>query len=118
MHGLALRIQWCKARARAMRWSEEVLILREEMRRVLAFLTWHAVWWDQQVQRRTGLSLEAAEGVAAYAYKQASIRRKIRSSFDTLWRSSWASLDQGVGADNAILELPSSIFLTSYPDSV
>lgn len=26
-----LRIEWCKARARAMRWSEEVLLLVEEM---------------------------------------------------------------------------------------
>jgi len=31
----ALRIEWCRSRARAMRWSEEVLWLREEMRRVL-----------------------------------------------------------------------------------
>jgi hypothetical protein len=27
----ALRIEWCRSRARAMRWSEEVLLLREEM---------------------------------------------------------------------------------------
>lgn len=100
-----------------MRWSEEVLILREEMRRVLAFLTWHAVWWDRQALRRTGLSPEATEGLAAYAYKQAHIRRKIHSSFDKLWRTSWTSIEHGIGANNAMLELPSSPFITSYPDS-
>ncbi|KZP24407.1 hypothetical protein FIBSPDRAFT_1011668, partial [Athelia psychrophila] len=112
-----LRIQWCKARARAMRWSEEVLILREEMVRVLVFLTWHALWWERQALRRTGLSPEAAEGVAAYAYKQANIRRKIRASFDTLWRTSWATIEQGIGANNMVLDLPSSDLITSYPES-
>lgn len=100
-----------------MRWSEEVLILRQEMVRVLVFLTWHALWWERQALRRTGLSPEAAEGVAAYAYKQASIRRKIWTSFDTLWRTSWATIEQGVGANNAVLNLPSSHLLTSYPES-
>ncbi|KAF7977149.1 hypothetical protein HWV62_4563 [Athelia sp. TMB] len=111
----ALRIQWCKARARATHWTEEVLLLREEMRRVLAFLTWHAGWWDCQASSRTGLTLEAAEGVAAYAHKQAAIRRKIHSSFDTLWVASWAKIKHGVGSDNEILDLGESSFVTSYP---
>ena len=45
---LALRIEWCRVRARAMRWSEEVLLLREEMRRVLVFLEWQATWWEKR----------------------------------------------------------------------
>lgn len=114
---IALRIQWCKARARAMRWSEEVLMLREEMRRVLAFLSWHEVWWDQQALRRTDLPSEVTEGLAAYAYKQAHMRRKIRTSFDKLWRYSWASLEHGLGKDNEILELPSSHYIPTYPES-
>jgi hypothetical protein len=31
---IALRIEWCKARAREMCWSEAVALLMEEMRRV------------------------------------------------------------------------------------
>ncbi|KAF7968555.1 hypothetical protein HWV62_30143 [Athelia sp. TMB] len=111
----ALRIEWCKARARAMCWSEEVLLLREEMRRVLAFLAWHAVWWDLQALRHADLSPEVAEGVAAYAYKQARIRRAIRSSFDDLWTTSWKTIKHGEGVNNDILELPLSDFITSYP---
>jgi hypothetical protein len=42
----ALRIEWCKARARAQRWSEEVRLLLEEMRRILEFLNWRATFWE------------------------------------------------------------------------
>ncbi|KAF9231029.1 hypothetical protein BU15DRAFT_90993 [Melanogaster broomeanus] len=41
-----MRIEWCKARARANRWAEEVELLSEEMRRVLAFLKWQAALVD------------------------------------------------------------------------
>lgn len=83
----ALRIQWCRGRARAMRWSEEVLLLREEMRRVLAFFRWHADWWGNLAEHGDGLSPEDREGVAAYARKQANVRRLMGRSFDHLWRT-------------------------------
>ncbi|KAG1840936.1 hypothetical protein DFJ58DRAFT_845206 [Suillus subalutaceus] len=41
-----MRIEWCKARACAMRWEEEVELLREEMCRIGAFLRWEAGRWD------------------------------------------------------------------------
>jgi hypothetical protein len=55
-----------------MHWSEEVLFLCEEMQRVLAFLEWHAGWWDEWENMLTELS-DVQEGVVAYASKQASI---------------------------------------------
>ncbi|KAG2354586.1 hypothetical protein BDR07DRAFT_1305500 [Suillus spraguei] len=30
------------------RWTEEVQLLLEEMQRVREFLSWHAIWWDEQ----------------------------------------------------------------------
>ncbi|KDQ53132.1 hypothetical protein JAAARDRAFT_137621, partial [Jaapia argillacea MUCL 33604] len=33
------------ARARAERWKEEVVLLQEEMQRVLEFLKWKSEWW-------------------------------------------------------------------------
>lgn len=27
-------------------WKEEIELLEEEMHRVLQFLQWHALWWD------------------------------------------------------------------------
>ncbi|KAG1814844.1 hypothetical protein EV424DRAFT_1473281 [Suillus variegatus] len=44
----SLHVEWCKARARAHRWEEEVQLLCEEMRHVLSFFEWQARWslWD------------------------------------------------------------------------
>lgn len=39
-----LQAEWAKSRARATRWTEEVMLLKEEMRRALAFLNWRAQW--------------------------------------------------------------------------
>ncbi|KAF7971367.1 hypothetical protein HWV62_21322 [Athelia sp. TMB] len=82
-----LRIEWCKARARGMRWTEEILLLVEEMRRVLAYHEWHADWWDVLAFAKTGLSLAAEEGYTAYAFRQASIRRTLRNDCHLLWRN-------------------------------
>lgn len=102
---VALRIEWCRARARAMRWSEEILLLREEMRRVLTFLSWHGDWWVTQAQRRGDIPDELSEGLAAYAKKQAHIRRTIRASFNETWKEATTIMAKGDGADNAVLDL-------------
>src|SRR4051794_22222389 len=44
---VALRIEWMKSRARAARWSEEVLLVVEEMCQVMQFLKWKAEWWPK-----------------------------------------------------------------------
>lgn len=87
-----LRIEWCKARARAMRWSEEVLLLVEEMRRIIAYHTWHADWWEQQAVACTDLSPEEAEGAIAYAFRQSHIRLAIRD----YCLKSWANVEEYV----------------------
>ena len=87
-----------------MRWSEEVLFLCEEMQRVLAFLEWHAGWWDEWENMLTELS-DVQEGVVAYASKQAFIRRSMRTTFEHMWRSSDELVQLGMGADHDVLEL-------------
>ncbi|KAG2743573.1 hypothetical protein P692DRAFT_201723247, partial [Suillus brevipes Sb2] len=79
-----LRVEWCKARARMMRWKEEIELLEEEMHRVLRFLQWHALWWDNVAHLR---ALEGAEkeGVVAYATRQAHLRRDLSAKFETTW---------------------------------
>lgn len=86
-----------------MRFSEEVLLLREEMRRVLEFLEWHEKWWNEQELRRTGLHAPVAEGVLAYARKQAHYRRALHNKFNHMWRQSAEFCALGIGADNEIL---------------
>jgi hypothetical protein len=102
---LALRIEWCQSRARAMRWSEEVLLLREEMRRVVAFLQWRGGWWEERQDVLRGLEMEHNEGVIAYARKQAHIRRSIQTSFEGMWCGLDDFMALGIGGDNEILDL-------------
>ena len=51
-----LRSEWAKSRARTNRCKEEVLLLKEKMRRVLVFLEWKSDWWLQRQGVRTGLT--------------------------------------------------------------
>jgi hypothetical protein len=68
-----------------MRYSEEVVLLAEEMRRVLQFLQWHATWWEARMYMWEGLSAEDDEGMVAYAKRQASLRLAMRADCLRLW---------------------------------
>ena len=92
---LALRVEWCKARARAHRWQEECLLLLEEMRQVLAMFSWQSEKWmkvARQLETKELLSSQTVsalaqadimtqavkeEGEIAYAYQQAAIHNGI-----------------------------------------
>jgi hypothetical protein len=87
-----------------MRFSEEVLLLREEMRRTLVSLKWYEDWWEKQGPRRTGVQVAVAEGLTAYAQKQAYYRRALHDKFNNAWRHSAELCALGVGADNEILD--------------
>ncbi|KAF9466857.1 hypothetical protein BDZ94DRAFT_1157101, partial [Collybia nuda] len=85
----ALRIEWCRTRARAMRWAEEVKLLQEEMRRIIAFLDWQATWWESQGAAAAAACYEHSiiAGMVAYAHRQAAIRRALRDNFQHTWRN-------------------------------
>lgn len=90
-----MRIEWCKARARAMRWAEEVELLKEEMRRILQFFEWDAQRWDER-GLGNALQLDDAdqhEGQMAYAKRQAVLRRMLAESFKTSWADTLALVD-------------------------
>ncbi|KAG1888370.1 hypothetical protein F4604DRAFT_1916291 [Suillus subluteus] len=80
-----VRIEWCKTRARALRWSEEVELLTEEMRRVLEFFTWQQARWEEQGKACVGECAADIEGLRAYAARQANIRRRLADHFRVLW---------------------------------
>ncbi|KAG6887118.1 hypothetical protein C0992_000615, partial [Termitomyces sp. T32_za158] len=68
----ALRIEWCKARARAHRWQEECVLLNEEMRRVLAFFVHQdQVWNARSIVSYSHVDPVTAAGMRAYAQRQA-----------------------------------------------
>ncbi|KAJ7476816.1 hypothetical protein B0H11DRAFT_2234793 [Mycena galericulata] len=101
-----LRVEWTRAKARKVRWEEEVLMLREEMRRVLRYLEWQATLWDARRESRQDMvDLELRGGLRAYAAKQAAMHREIGVFFKTQWGSSAGeivrSLVEEDGADLA-----------------
>ena len=80
-----LRCEWAKSKARASRWNEEVLLVVEEMRRVIDYFDWKTHWWSEQGKARTDLDIDIADGIKAYAAKQGYINQQLASSFASKW---------------------------------
>jgi hypothetical protein len=70
-----------------MRWREEIELLREEQRRVVAFMHWHAEQWLSHRSRRDPAEDDMREGLVAYAERQAFLRLQMASRFQALWSS-------------------------------
>lgn len=81
-----LQIEWAKSRARANRAREEVLLLKEEMRRVIEFLEWKSQWWLSKGESRPAGD-DIAEGLLAYAHKQARLHKGLSQHFRTIWQA-------------------------------
>lgn len=86
-----VRIEWAKARARALRWTEEVNLLREEMCRIRVTLQARAEWWRLQGVPWEGLDPDMAEGVHAYALRQAKVYERLLQDFSELWLTPFTS---------------------------
>jgi len=103
-----LQVEWAKSRARAARCREEVLLLREEMRRVLASLKWKSAWWLERQNSHTDVTSDHAEGLQAYAETQSDLQKSLKGHFCNIWKSPLADAshpldDDGtgeVGGDN------------------
>lgn len=80
-----MRAEWARMKARADRWSEEILWLIEEMRRILHYFQWRAAWWRKRHNRRTDASPDASRGLSAYANKQAALITALGHSFTAKW---------------------------------
>ncbi|KAG6824960.1 hypothetical protein H0H92_005297 [Tricholoma furcatifolium] len=90
----ALRIEWCKSRSRAMRFSEEVELLTEEMHRVLRYLRYKEAWWQSKAAYalNDGFIPICREGLVAYASRQASLSAELHTSFSHSWHKVPATL--------------------------
>ncbi|KAJ7813492.1 hypothetical protein B0H13DRAFT_1925396 [Mycena leptocephala] len=84
----ALQIEWARTRARAWRWTEEVDLLEEEMRWVLAFLEWRAGWWMRLVNQRPEVVEDVVlqEGFTAYARRQSQLQLALHARFQENWK--------------------------------
>ncbi|KAK0471641.1 hypothetical protein IW261DRAFT_1344265 [Armillaria novae-zelandiae] len=82
----ALRIEWCKSRARAQRWQEECELLAEEIRRVKVTFQFHEKVWKDRAEKVDLL------GARAYALKQAALWQELEKSAAEQWSSTLISL--------------------------
>ena len=88
-----MRVEWAQCVARVDRWEEEVILLQEEMRRVIQFLEWKSNDWVLKTGARAGVvTLEVSSGLSAYAHKQASIFHNLAIRFCQRWHSKLISL--------------------------
>ena len=77
--------EWAQTQARKCRWSEELLIIQEEMRWVLAYHEWWAEWWLGQASCRQNTDPSVSSGISAYAHKQASICLRMADRCAAYW---------------------------------
>jgi hypothetical protein len=104
----AIRLEWCKSRARAMRWTEEISLLAEEWYRALRFFEFVARVWDKRTQQTFDddspnsagvngsekplgeqesvmVTPEVTEGRVSYAKRQAGIFRSMGARCSDAW---------------------------------
>ena len=79
-----MRIEWAKARARYLRWPEEVQLLKGEMRRVQKTLDWEARQWEGRAESWT-VNTAATEGIEGYTMRQAQVWRDLLAHFTRMW---------------------------------
>ncbi|KAG5220403.1 CxC2 domain-containing protein [Salix suchowensis] len=91
----ALRIEWCKSRARAQRWQEECVLLQEEMRRVIQFHQSTANQW------LTRANEAETEGARAYAWRQQAVRETLLTMCRETWKDVGQFVEMGEGAVKA-----------------
>ncbi|KAG2051169.1 hypothetical protein BDR06DRAFT_983690 [Suillus hirtellus] len=82
-----VHIEWCKSRARALRWTEQVELLTEEMERVIQFFHWDTQHWEERRGQIAGENPAHTEGLRAYAAQQADICCRLAGHFHALWLS-------------------------------
>ncbi|KAK6974082.1 CxC2 domain-containing protein [Favolaschia claudopus] len=83
----ALRVEWCKAYARTKRYDEEVRLVREEMRRTIAYgVTAEREWRRLAGEELAGATAELTEGRRAYAVEHAETERARCADLEKRWR--------------------------------
>jgi hypothetical protein len=83
-------VEWAKARARADRWREELILLEEEMQRSVVFCAWKQKWWQDHTEPRPGVSVPLAEGLQAYALEQ--VDRE--AGWISGWTAKWSAVHE------------------------
>ena len=105
-----MRVEWAQCAACADRWEEEVILLQEEMRRVVQFLEWRSKNWFTKVDSRTNATPVVCTGLSAYANKQGSVYHGLTIRFSQCWCSTLTSLSLPHTWATAFLEVHKELF--------
>ncbi|KAJ7195402.1 hypothetical protein B0H12DRAFT_1245586 [Mycena haematopus] len=97
----ALRVEWCKGFARSSRYDEEVRLVREEMRRTMAYGEREAADWERVgATEWPEASPEFTEGRRAYAAEHAATERARCADLERRWRGILAKADVYVASES------------------
>ncbi|THU78372.1 hypothetical protein K435DRAFT_700184, partial [Dendrothele bispora CBS 962.96] len=85
----ALCVEWCKSRARMLRWREEVLLLNE-LGRMSDYAMWKSEWWLKRFVGGDGMKgndiePDLIEGLNSYAWQQASFQSEAAERILDTW---------------------------------
>lgn len=81
----ALRIEWARCKARALRWLEELELVSEEMRRAIEFCDYEESWWAGRIGLRTDVDAELGEGLKSYAHERVLAEREFKAKWEGQW---------------------------------
>ena len=79
---LALRVEWAKSKARALRYIEEEELTLVEMSRVIRYFSWRMRCWSEIGE---GTSDSMKRRCRAYTEKQVAALQKLSAKFRELW---------------------------------
>lgn len=79
-----LRVEWLRSRARAACWSEELVLVVDEMNRILRYLEWKSSSWTMRIGKKEA-EPELDERLKAYAVKSAMVFGDMKDCFRAYW---------------------------------
>ena len=84
-----LRVEWAKARARVLRYQEELQLLSEEMRRSIAYCNHEALSWLNKAEQLINMQMPPAmvEALTAYALERARQEQALSTQWDSKWEA-------------------------------
>ncbi|KAF7965392.1 hypothetical protein HWV62_44067, partial [Athelia sp. TMB] len=112
----SVRREYLKARARKHRWIEEVVLLIEEMRRVLCYLSWRADWWRTRQVSWDGVAPDISDGLRVYALRQAALCDALAADLKAKWAETEVkAISNAVAAGEVLEELEGTIVVWQKP---
>lgn len=104
-----MRSTYARAKARWCRWEEEIELLLEEMRRVVATFFWIERKWLARTTARVEAREDIHSGLVSYALRQASVYRGLAYRFGLKWVPQVAGLGLQVNWEPRLVDHVQSV---------